>query len=62
MAYKQDLSYNTPKLSTEDVLVTISKDDFTPELSSFGGRVSHFMKMANVSNFFVSDSEVLKHH
>lgn len=42
-------------------MVTISKDDFTPDLGSINGRVTHFMKMANVTNFFVSDSEVLKH-
>ena len=62
MAYKQDLSLNTPRMSTDDIMVTISKKDFTPDLSSFNGRVSHFMKMANVKNFFVSDSEVLEHH
>jgi len=42
--------------------VSVSMDDFTPKLDSFGGRVSHFMKMANPVNFMIKDSDIVQHH
>jgi len=50
---------NTPKAES---LVTMSKQDITPDMSSFSDRVNHFMRTSNPCNFVISDWEVVERY